>query len=109
VRAIAFGGAEPGRLELRYLSVNADVRDGDVVVTSGLDSLYPAGLPVGRVVKVDRSRSGNFATIVVDPLAGVDRSRLLLVLLVDKSAQPPPPPPEAVEPIRGKRAVARIQ
>ena len=107
VRSIASGGAEPGRLEIRYLSVNADVKEGDVVVTSGLDSLYPAGLPVGRVATVDRTRSGNFAHVVVEPLAGVDRSRLLLVLLVDRSGQPPPPPPEVSESARGRRAAAR--
>lgn len=107
LRAIASGGAEPGRLELRFMSVNADVREGDVVSTSGLDSLYPPGLPVGKVVAVDRSRGGNFARVVVDPIAGVDRSRLLLVLLVDRSGQPPPPPAEAAESTRTKRAVRR--
>lgn len=106
LRAIAFGGGEPGRMELRYMSVNADLREGDVVATSGLDSLYPPGLPVGRIAVVDRSRTGNFARVVVDPLAGVDRSRLLLVLLVDKSHLPPPPG-EPVEASRGKRVARR--
>lgn len=107
LRAIASGGTEPGRLELRFMSVNADVREGDVVSTSGLDSLYPPGLPVGKVVAIDRSRGGNFARVVVDPIAGVDRSKLLLVLLVDRSGQPSPPPAEAAESTRTKRAVRR--
>jgi len=108
LRAIAFGGTEPGRMELRYMSVNADLKEGDTVVTSGLDSLYPAGLPVGRIAVVDRSRTGNFARVVVDPIAGVDRSRLLLVLLVDNTGLPPPPPPaESAELPRGKRAAIR--
>jgi rod shape-determining protein MreC len=108
LRAVAFGGAEPGRMELRYISVNADLKEGDTVVTSGLDSLYPAGLPVGRIAVVDRSRTGNFARVVVDPIAGVDRSRLLLVLLVDNTGLPPPPPPvESAELSRGKRAAIR--
>lgn len=108
LRAIAFGGAEPGRMELRYMSVNADIKEGDTVVTSGLDSLYPAGLPVGRVAVVDRSRTGNFARVVVDPIAGVDRSRLLLVLLVDNTGVPPlPPAAETAELPRGKRAAVR--
>ncbi|MFM1990025.1 MAG: rod shape-determining protein MreC [Pseudomonadota bacterium] len=107
LRAIASGGAEPGRLELRFMSVNADLKEGDVVVTSGLDSLYPAGLPVGRVATIDRGRTGNFARVLVDPVGGVDRSRLLLVLLVDRTGVPPPPsPPEAADP-RGKRAAKR--
>jgi rod shape-determining protein MreC len=108
LRAIASGGAEPGRMELRYMSVNADLKEGDVVATSGLDSLYPAGLPVGRIVTVDRGRTGNFARVIVEPLAGVDRSRLLLVLLVDRTGMPPPPPPaEAAETVRGKRVARR--
>jgi rod shape-determining protein MreC len=108
LRAIAFGGAEPGRMELRYISVNADLKEGDTVVTSGLDSLYPAGLPVGRIAVVDRSRTGNFARVVVDPIAGVDRSRLLLVLLVDNTGLPPPPPPvESAELSRSKRSAIR--
>jgi rod shape-determining protein MreC len=106
VRAIAFGGAEPGRMELRFMSVNADLKEGDAVVTSGLDSLYPAGLPVGRIASIDRSRTGNFARVVVDPIAGVDRSRLLLVLQVDKTAQPVPAPADAADP-RSRRAAAR--
>ncbi len=108
LRAIASGGPEPGRMELRYMSVNADLKEGDVVATSGLDSLYPAGLPVGRIVTVDRGRTGNFARVIVEPLAGVDRSRLLLVLLVDRTGVPPPPPPaEAAETVRGKRVARR--
>lgn len=108
MRAIAFGGAEPGRMELRYMSVNADLKEGDVVVTSGLDSLYPAGLPVGRVASIDRGRTGNFARVLVDPIAGVDRSRLLLVLLVDRTGLPAlPAAPEASVDARGKRIVKR--
>ena len=90
------------------MSVNADLKDGDVVVTSGLDSLYPAGLPVGRIVSVDRGRTGNFARVLVDPIAGVDQSRMLLVLLVDRTGLPPvPAAPEASVDARGKRIVKR--
>ena len=107
-RAIATGSTTAGRLELRYMLVNADIREGDTIVTSGLDSLYPAGLPVGRVVSIDRGRTGNFARVLVDPIAGVDRSRMLLVLLVDRTGNPPVPvPPEASVDARGKRTVKR--
>jgi len=108
LRAIAFGGPDQGRMELRYMSVNADLREGDVVVTSGLDSLYPAGLPVGRIVTIERGRSGNFARVLMEPTARVEHSRLLLVLLVDRTGQPPPPPsPETLDAGRNKRAIAR--
>jgi rod shape-determining protein MreC len=108
LRAIASGGAQPGRMELRYMSVNADLREGDVVATSGLDSLYPPGLPVGRIVSIDRGRTGNFAQVIVEPIGGVDRSRLLLVLQVDRAGLPAAPPPaESVENARGKRFARR--
>jgi rod shape-determining protein MreC len=105
-RAIATGSTTAGRLELRYMLVNADIREGDTIVTSGLDSLYPPGLPVGRVVTIDRSGSGNFARVVVEPIGSIESSRLLLVLLVDRSGLPPPPPVEAIETPRSKRAAA---
>lgn len=105
LRAIASGGAEPGRLELRFMSVNADIKEGDTVVTSGLDGLYPAGIPVGRIVLIDRSRTGNFARVQIEPVAGVDRNRPVLVLRVDRTGAPPAP--EAVEP-RTQRPSRRL-
>lgn len=95
LRAVAYGSTVPGQLELRWLPNNADVREGDALVTSGLDGLYPAGLPVGRVTGIDRG-SSTFARVHVQPAANVDRSRMLLVLRVDNSSLPAPEPqPEA--------------
>jgi rod shape-determining protein MreC len=99
-RAVAYGLAGAGLLELRYLPLNADVRDGDHLVTSGLDGLYPAGLPVGKVSKVNRD-VGGFSKADVVPAGGVDRANLLLVLLVE--ANLPAPPPEPTTEPRGKR------
>jgi rod shape-determining protein MreC len=105
LRAVAFGGAEPSTLELRFLPANVDVQSGDSVATSGLDGIYPAGLPVGTITRVDRDVKDQFARVVLKPAAGMSTSRLLLVLLVD----PPPlaPPAEAMRPdsanLRGSR------
>lgn len=107
LRAIASGSGQGGRMELRYLSVNADLKEGDVVVTSGLDSVYPPGLPVGKILSVDRSGSGNFARILVEPIAKVDNGRVMLVLMTDTSGLPPPPPAELPESQRGKRSGTR--
>jgi rod shape-determining protein MreC len=93
LRAVAFGAGATS-LELRYLSNSAELRAGDTVVTSGLDGLYPAGLPVGRVAQIKRGESG-FSRVMLDPAAGIDQSKLLLVLLVDRNRQPAPP---ALEP-----------
>ena len=80
LRAIAFGGGTSGQLELRYMSANADVENGDVLVTSGIDGTYPPGLPVASVVRVERDASVTFARVLAQPLAGVERGRYALVL-----------------------------
>ena len=93
LRSVAFG-AGPGQMELRYLAHTADIRNGDVLVTSGLDSVYPAGLPVGKVKSIARGSDQSFSRVLIDPTGGVDQTKTLLVLMVDKSALPPPLPPE---------------
>jgi len=80
LRAIAFGGGTSGQLELRYMSASADVENGDVLVTSGIDGTYPAGLPVASVIRVERDASHTFARVLAQPLAGVERGRYALVL-----------------------------
>jgi rod shape-determining protein MreC len=80
LRAIAFGGGASGQLELRYMSGNADVENGDVLVTSGIDGTYPPGLPVASVVRVERDASYTFARVLARPIAGVERGRYALVL-----------------------------
>ena len=77
-RGAAFGGG--GLMELRYTSANADVQVGDVLHTSGLDGIYPAGLPVARVVSVERRVESGFARIVLKPEAHADGVRHVLVL-----------------------------
>ncbi len=105
LRTVAFGGGAIGLMELRYLPTSADLKEGDLAVTSGLDGIFPPGLPVGRIKSVERAGSSAFARVLMEPVAGVDRSRLLLVLLVDKSSLPPPMPPEpVVEPRKRTRA-----
>jgi rod shape-determining protein MreC len=93
LRGIAFGGADPGTLDLRFMAANADVENGDVAVTSGLDGIYPAGLPVGKVGIVERAAKDQFARIVLTPSAGVENHTHLLVLLVEAAQRPAPPPP----------------
>jgi len=80
LRAVAFGAGASGMIELRFLPANADVRNGDRLVTSGIDGNYPPGVAVGTVVRVERDAVQSFARVVCDPVAGVDRSRYVLVL-----------------------------
>jgi len=75
----AGGGANPG-LELRFMAGNADVQAGDSLSTSGLDGVYPPGLPVAKVTAVERRADSGFARIALTPAASPDGVRHVLVL-----------------------------
>lgn len=81
-RGLAAGSGH-GRLELRYMPAQTDVRAGDRLLTSGIDRLYPAGIPVARVSRVSRSQSSPYLRVECLPLAGIDRSRAVLVLVAE--------------------------
>jgi rod shape-determining protein MreC len=80
VRSVLFGAGAGRPPELRFMSPNADIEQGDVLVTSGIDGTYPPGLAVARVAALERETGQMFARIATQPLAGVDRSEYLLVL-----------------------------
>lgn len=104
LRAV-LAGAGAGLMELRFLAANADVKPDDVLVTSGLDGIYLAGLPVAKVSRIDRDNSYAFARIYCEPLAGVERHGQVLVL-GSREVQPPPPEEQAEQKDktgRGKR------
>ena len=73
-------GAGGGAMELRFLAANAEVQVGDTLITSGLDGIYLPGLPVAKISKIDRDNSFAFARITCEPVAGVERHGLALVL-----------------------------
>ena len=100
MRSVAFGGAAPGRLELRYLASSADLREGDLLTTSGLDALYPPGLPVGRIERIERGGDNDFVKVLIAPTAEIQNNHLLVILQVDTSAIPPAPPVEIIDPAR---------
>lgn len=93
VRAVAFGdpSLHGGVLELRYIGTNVDVQAGDLLTTSGIDGVYPPGLPVARVAKVERRVESPFARIYCEPQARVDGATQVLVLPVLAGQQPPRP------------------
>lgn len=99
LRAVLFG-APGGQLELRFLAANADVVTGDLLVTSGLDGVYQAGLPVARVVRVDRDPAFTFARILCEPAAGVEKHGQVLILGTRE-----PLPPQVDEPEPGDKPV----
>ncbi len=79
-RSAAFGTALGGGMELRFIASNADVKEGDLLTTSGVDGVYPAGLPVAKVRSVDRKGESGFARILLTPAANPDSVRHVLVL-----------------------------
>lgn len=80
LRTIALGTGETGRLALTDLPLSADVRRGDLLVTSGLGGRFPAGFPVARVTRVTRNPGKPFAEVSAAPVAALDRSRLVLLI-----------------------------
>lgn len=91
LRTVAFGLGETGRLSLPNVPREADVREGDLIVTSGLGERFPGGYPVARVTSIDREPGRTFARVEARPSAALDRGRE--VLLVD-TPQPAGPPDE---------------
>ncbi|AEG91454.1 rod shape-determining protein MreC [Ramlibacter tataouinensis] len=96
-RSVAYGdpsGSHAGSLELRFMADNADVQAGDLLTTSGVDGIYPAGLPVARVAKVERRADSVFARIHCTPQALVDGARHVMVLKPISAQIPPRPRPQ---------------
>ncbi|MEQ1592382.1 MAG: rod shape-determining protein MreC [Thiobacillaceae bacterium] len=80
-RALAAGASQIDQIEIRFIPIHADIQPGDLLLTSGIDKVYPPGLPVARVNRVTRPQGGAYARVECVPLAGVSRDRALLVLL----------------------------
>ncbi|MFA5662999.1 rod shape-determining protein MreC [Castellaniella sp.] len=88
LRLIAFGSDEAGRIEVRYLADHADVEEGDMLITSGIGGLFPAGLSVGRILKIERDSGTGFGRAIAEPLSHPERYRHFLVLSIEKASPP---------------------
>ena len=101
-RGVAFGdiSTHADAMELRYMAANADAVAGDLLTTSGVDGVYPPGLAVARVEKVDRQVDSIFARIYCTPIALVSGASHVLVLepltgqLPERPQPAPAPPPQ---------------
>ncbi len=82
LRLIAFGSPLPGKVEVRYFSSDADINEGDVLVTSGVGGGFPSGLSVATVEKVERDSASGFARAIAQPTSHPERYRHFLVLKV---------------------------
>ena len=80
LRAVAVGSGKDGSIDIPFMPVSADVQNGDMFVTSGIDGTYPPGLLVAEVTSVQKNAAYVFAKISAKPAAGVDNHRYVMVL-----------------------------
>lgn len=85
LRTIAFGTGLPNRLQLPFLAKNADIVPGDLLVTSGLGGVFPAGYPVAVVDKFETRPDKSFANIYATPKAQLETSREFLIVWSDST------------------------
>jgi len=101
VRSVVYGDpalGHGGGLELRFTATNADIQEGDLLTTSGMDGMFPAGLPVARVQQVERRVDSAFAQVFCVPLAQVEGAHYVMVLQpLTTMAQSPPDGPQATD------------
>ncbi len=83
LRAIASGTGNPERLELRHVADTADIKEGDLLVSSGLGQRFPAGYPVAIVKEVIHDSGQPFAIVRAVPTAALNRSRYMLLVFTD--------------------------
>lgn len=85
LRTVAFGNGETGMLLMPSVPREADVREGDLIVTSGLGDRFPGGYPVATVTAIDREQGLTFARVEAAPMAALDRGKEVLLI------ETPPP------------------
>jgi rod shape-determining protein MreC len=105
-RSVAYGdpSSHGGSLELRFMAGNSDVKPGDILTTSGVDGVYPPGLPVARIEKVDRRADSGFARITCSPQALVEGARHVMVISPISAQIPARPAPEDAAAVARKGA-----
>ncbi|HQS90744.1 rod shape-determining protein MreC, partial [Polaromonas sp.] len=105
-RSVAYGDPSitGSGLELRFMGSNSDLQVGDLLTTSGVDGVYPAGLPVAKISKIERRAESAFAKIFCVPVALVAGARQVMVVKPGSSQIPPRPEVQPVAPLSRKKA-----
>lgn len=113
-RAVAYGDpttAYGGGIELRFMPSNADIQEGDLLTTSGVDGVYPPGLPIARIIKIERRADSPFSRVYCEPMAQMYGTQFVMVIdPLPEDALPPRPAPDVKKqegpsstPRKGKR------
>ncbi len=89
LRTIAVGTGDSNRLRLPYLTNNSDIEAGDLLVSSGLGGVFPAGYPVAKVLEVQRRPDQSFAEVIAEPASALDRDREVLLVWNEHDAPAP--------------------
>ena len=107
-RSVAYGDptVSGSGLELRFMGSNSDVQQGDLLTTSGVDGVYPAGLPVAKISRIERRAESAFAKIFCTPQALVTGARHVIVVKPG-TGQIPPRPDDAPEPAPKKKGASK--
>jgi rod shape-determining protein MreC len=101
LRGVAYGDSEGSDLiELRYMATNADIQEGDFLTTSGIDGVFPSGLPVAKVVRIERRSETVFARILCQPIALTQGVRHVMVITPTGDTLPDRP---ATQPTKAER------
>jgi rod shape-determining protein MreC len=88
IRALTQGLGSQDGFEVQYVNLAAEIQIGDDVLSSGLDGLYPAGLPVGKVTAIIPGREGQFPRVLARPMATIGLQQQVLILTPAQAARP---------------------
>jgi rod shape-determining protein MreC len=92
LRGALYGNGRGRPLELRHMPAVSDLEVGDVLMTSGIDGVYPPGFAVATINKIERNVDKNFAYVYCSPVGGLNRFRHVMVLFYDSGFGPRPAP-----------------
>ncbi|MGO1329517.1 rod shape-determining protein MreC [Idiomarina sp. PL1-037] len=89
IRILAQGTGDIGRLELMFIPHSTELKEGDLLMSSGLGGIFPEGYPVATIRKIVRDESLPFAKVIADPVSALDRVRNVLLLWPSDGEQQP--------------------
>jgi rod shape-determining protein MreC len=96
LRTIAVGTGDSDRLSLPFVTVESDLKAGDLLISTGIGGVFPRGYPVAEVTRVDRTAAATFALVDARPTARLDRNREVLLVWFDSPVTPAEPAVQAV-------------
>ena len=95
VRTIAVGTGDPAKLSLPFVTTEADLKVGDLLLSTGIGGVFPRGYPVAQITKVERAATATFALVEARPTANLDRDREVLLAWFQPAVPPETPAPPA--------------